>query len=68
VKKWSRREDFEDKPRTGRPAVLRRTAKTLNEKVKYKRGNSTRKIAKQLSSKGLAGSIATMRRYMSETG
>jgi len=68
VKKWSRRGDFEDKPRTGRPAVLRRTAKTLTKKAKYKRGTSTRKIAKQLSSKGLAGSTATVRQYMSKTG
>ena len=44
VTKWTGREDFEDKPRTGRPAVLNRTNKALIEKAKYKGGNSTRKI------------------------
>ena len=33
VKKWliASREDFEDKPRTGRPAALSKTAKTRRE-------------------------------------
>ena len=68
VKKWPGREDFEDKPRTGRPAVLCKTAKTLSENAKYKRDNSTRKISKQLRSKYLAGSAATVWRYVSKQG
>ena len=44
------------------------TAKKVIEKAKYKRGNSTRKISKQLKNKGLPGSAATVWRYMSRKG
>ena len=40
---WSSSQEFYDKPRSGRPSVLDRTAKKVIEKAKYKRGNSTRK-------------------------
>ena len=43
VAKWSSSQEFYDKPRSGRPSVLDRTAKKVIEKAKYKRGNSTRK-------------------------
>ena len=66
VKIRSSRGDFEDKPRTGGPAVLSRTAKILIEKAKYERDNSTRGFARQLASKGRAGSIAMVWRYMSK--
>ena len=68
VAKWSSSREFCDKPRSGRPTVLDRTAKKVIEKAKYKRGNSTRKISKQLKNKGLPGSAATVWRYMSRKG
>ena len=60
VAKWSSSQEFYDKPRSGRPSVLDRTAKKVIEKAKYKRGNSTRKISKQLKNKGLPGSAPTV--------
>ena len=48
VSKWSKRECFEDKPRTGRPSVLANCARKSIDKAKYKRNNSTGKIAKNL--------------------
>ena len=48
VNKWSKRECFEDKPRSERLYVLTSAARKSIEKVKYKRSNSTRKIAKNL--------------------
>ena len=68
VAKWSSSQEFYDKPRSGRPTVLDRTAKKIIEKAKYKRGNSTRKISKQLKNKGQPGSAATVWRYMSRKG
>ena len=59
VAKWSSSQEFYDKPRSGRPVI---------EKAKYKRGNCTRKISKQLKNKGLPGSAATVWRYMSRKG
>jgi len=41
VAKWSSSQEFYDKPRSGRPSVLDRTANKVIEKAKYKRGNST---------------------------
>ena len=41
-------------------------SKTLIAKAKYKRGNSARKIAKQLFNKSLSGSAVTVSRCMSE--
>ena len=66
VAKWSSLQEFYDKPRSGRPSVLDRTAKKVIEKAKYKRGNSSRKISKQLKNKGLPGSAPTVWRYMSK--
>ena len=68
VVKWSAREEFEDRARTGRPAVLTKEAKRVIEKAKYKRGSSTRKMSQQIQSKGLAGSRSTVWRYMNEKG
>ena len=68
VSKWSSSQDFSDKPRSVRPAVLDRTAKKIIEKAKYKRGTSTRIISKQLKNKDLPGSAATVWRYMSSKG
>ena len=48
VNKWSKRKSFEDKPRSGRPSVLTNHARNVIETAKYKRNNSTRKIAKYL--------------------
>jgi len=60
VAKWSSSQEFYDKPRSGRPSVLDSTSKKVIEKAKYKRGNSTRKISKQLTNKVLPGSAATV--------
>ena len=68
VAKWSSSQEIYDKPRSGRPSVLDSTAKKVIGKAKYKRGNSTRKISKQLKNKGLPGSAATVWRYMSRKG
>ena len=53
VNKWSKRECFEDKPRGGRPSVLTNCARKSIEKAKYKRNNSTTKIAKSLQQKNI---------------
>ena len=37
VNKWSKRECFEDKPKSGRPSVLTNCARKSIEKAKYKR-------------------------------
>ena len=48
VNKWSKRECFEDKPRSGRPSGLTNCARKSIKKAKYKRNNSTRKITKNV--------------------
>ena len=68
VNKWSKRECFKDKPRSGRPSVLTNCARKLIEKAKYKRGNSTRKIAKNLQQKNIKVSSITVWRYMTRKG
>ena len=68
VAKWSSSQEFYDKPTSGRPSVLDRTAKKVMEKAKYKARNSTRKISKRLKNKGLPGSAPTVWRYMSRKG
>ena len=68
VAKWSSSQNFSDKPRSGRPNVLDRTAKKIIEKAKYKTGSSTRKISKQLKNKDLPESTGTVWRYMSSKG
>ena len=62
VNKWSKRECFEDKPRSGRPSVLTNAARKSIEKSKYKRNNSTRKIAKNLQQKNIEVSSITARK------
>jgi len=43
VIKWSsRNEGFEDKKQRRRPTVLKKAAKIVLKKARYKRGNSTR--------------------------
>ena len=68
VNKWSKRECFEDKPRRGRPSVLTNCARKSIEKAKYKRNNSTRKIAKNLQHKNIQVSGITVWRYMTRKG
>lgn len=68
VNKWSKRECFEDKPRSGRPSVLTNCARKSIEKAKYKRNNSTRKIAKNLQQKNIEVSSITVWRYMTRKG
>lgn len=63
VSKWLKRECFEDKPRSGRPSVWTNCARKSIEKAKYKRNNSTRKIAKSLQQKNI-----TVWRYMTRKG
>ena len=60
VAKWSSSQEFYDKPRSGRSTVLDRAAKKVIEQAMYKRGNSTRKISKQLNTKGLPVSATTV--------
>ena len=68
VNKWSKRECFEDKPRSGRPSVLTNCARKSIEKAKYKRHNSTRKIAKNIQQKNIQVSSITVWRYMTRKG
>ena len=68
MNKWSKRERFEDKPRSGRPSVLTNAARKSIEKVTYKRNNSTRKIAKSLQQKKYRNSSITVWRYMTRKG
>ena len=68
VNKWSKREFFEDKPRSGRPPVLTNCARKSIEKAKFKRNNSTRKIAKSLQQKNIEVSNITVWRYMTRKG
>ena len=68
VNKWSKRECFEDKPRSGRPSVLTNAARKSIEKAKYKRNNSTRKIAKNLQQKNIEVSSITVWRYVTRKG
>ena len=49
VNKWSKRQSFEDKPRSGWLSVLTNCATNVIQKAKYKRNNSTRKIAKNFN-------------------
>ena len=55
MNKWSKRECFEDKPRSERPS-----ARKSIEKAKYKQNNSTRKIAKNLQQKNIEVSSITV--------
>ena len=55
VNKWSKRECFDDKPRSGRPSVLINNYCPRNsiEKANNKPSNLTRKIAKNLQPKNI---------------
>ena len=66
VNKWSKRECFEDKPRSGRLSVLTNAARKSIEKAKYKQNNST--IAKNLQQKNIEVSSITVWRYMTRKG
>ena len=69
VVKWSSKNDrFEDKKRTGRTKTLNEAAKRILNKVKYKRGNSTRQLSQQLASKGHVGGKNTTWRFMKSEG
>ena len=68
MNKWSKRECFEEKPRSGRPSVLTNCARKSIEKAKYKRNNSTRKIAKNLQHKNIEVSSITVWRYTTRKG
>ena len=68
VNKWSKRKSFEDKPRSGRPSVLTNRARNVIEKAKYKRNNSSRKIAKNLQRQNINVSNSTVWRYMTNKG
>ena len=48
--KWSARsaENLEDKQQSGRPKVIKDAAIQVLNKAKYKRGNSTRQLAREL--------------------
>ena len=48
MNKWSKRKSFEGKPRSGLPSVLTNYARNVITKAKYKRNNSTRKIAQKV--------------------
>ena len=54
VTKWRRRRDenqqLADQPKSGRPSKIVGIVKRKVEKIKYKRGKSTRKCSKELKS------------------
>ena len=68
VNKWSKREWFENKPRSGRRSVLTNAARKSIEKAKYKRTNSTRKTANNIQQKSIEVSSITVWRYMTRKG
>jgi len=68
VNKWSKRKSFEDKPRSGWPSVLTNHARNLIQKAKYKRNNSTRKIAKNLQRHHINVSNTMVWRYITNKG
>ena len=70
VVKWSARsaENFEDKQRSGRPKVNKDAAIQVLNKAKYKRGNSTRQLARELERKILDGGKNSVWRYMKNQG
>ena len=60
AKLLTQRKSFEDKPRSGRLSVLTNRARNVIEKAKYKRKNSTRKIAKNLQLQNINVSNSTV--------
>ena len=57
-----------DKPRSKRLSVFTNCARNVIEKAKYKRKNSTRKIAKNLQHHNVKVSSTTVWRYMTNKG
>ena len=55
---------FVDKSRCGRPKVLSNVAKRFIRSAKYKRGQSLRRMAQQLTARGEAASKNSIRDYM----
>ena len=70
VVKWSARSaaNFKDKQRSGRPKVIKDAAIQVLNKAKYKRGNSTRQLARELQRKSLDGGKNSVWRYMKNHG
>ena len=60
VNNWSKRKSFEGKPRSGRPSVLTNYARNVITKAKYKRNNSTRKIAQKVQHDNINVSSTTV--------
>ena len=61
---YKRTGKVEEKKRTGRPKVLGRIEKIIISKSLGKRRQSTRKLAKKFSARGLKGSKDTIRRFL----
>ena len=70
VVKWSARsaENFEDNQRRGRPKVIKNAPIQVLNKAKYKKGNSTRQLARELKRKSLDGGKNCVWRYMKNQG
>ena len=68
VNKWSKRKSFKDKLRSERPSVLTNCARNVIKKAKFKRNNSTKKIAKNLQHHNIKVSSTTVGRYMTSKG
>lgn len=68
VTKWKARWDnfgnLCDLERSGRPTKIRGTVQKTIDKIKYKRGNSTRKLAKKLKQCGESVGHSTIHRYL----
>lgn len=71
VYKWSSRWDqfgnVKDLERSGRPSKIKGRAKKMIENIKYKRGKSTRKLAKDLKQMGDSVCHATVHNYLRKT-
>ena len=59
VNKWLERKSFEGKPRSGRPSVSKLCENVIT-KAKYKRNNSTRKIAQKVQHHNINVSSTTV--------
>ena len=68
VTKWRQRRDenqqLADQPRSGRPPKIVKIVERKVEKIKYKRGKSTRKCSKELKSTGVDVSHVTVYNYL----
>jgi hypothetical protein len=64
---WKKRlsqKSLVDEKRSGRPAILRKVQKIVLSKSLHKRGRSTRKLASELTNRGLQCSKDTILRYL----